>query len=76
MRCKACDSEFSTYETIWRKKINKFEDLCRKCRKIVRESLQELDNYSSINAKIPQDTIVYYEDELEERNNADDNLDS
>lgn len=40
------------------------------------ESLQELDNYSSINSKIPQDTIVYYEDELEERNNADDNLDS
>jgi hypothetical protein len=68
LRCKACDCEFSTYETIWRKKINQFEDLCRKCRKIVMESLMELDNYSSINNKIPQDTIVYYEDELEERN--------
>lgn len=30
----------------------------------------ELDNFSSINNKIPQDTIVYYEDELEDKENA------
>ena len=35
----------------------------------------ELDNFSSINNKIPQDTIVYYEDELEERSNADGDMD-
>lgn len=68
MRCKACDTEFSKYEVIWRKKQHRFEDLCRTCRRIVLESLADFTD-SKINVRLPQKTeVIYYEDAIEEAN--------
>lgn len=80
MRCKACDAEFSRYEVVWNKRQKGFEDLCRRCRKIVRESIIELDNTNkkNINSKLLQEetidtSMTYYEDSIEETNVEEDN---
>lgn len=71
MRCKACDAEFSAYEVIWVKKLHKYEDLCRQCRRIVISSIRELEEFS-INNRLLQDNTTYYEDFSEE--SADENM--
>lgn len=65
MRCSACNETFSSYEILWNKNTNNFEDLCRKCRIIVRNTLQDFDS-TWINQKIPQDVLNYYEDSIDE----------
>jgi len=65
MRCKACDSELGEYEIIWRKDLNCFEDLCKRCRNLVHSVLTEYDEEAKINNKLPQQDVVYIEDQLE-----------
>lgn len=63
MRCKACDSELGKYEVIWRKDVQQYEDLCRKCRQsIAGLKYPMLEQHES--AYVPN--ITYYDDNYEE----------
>lgn len=70
MRCKACDSEFTQFEVLWRKEQKQFEDLCRTCRRIVHEALSDMSTSNkSYNNRIPDDVrIIYYEDAIDSSN--------
>ena len=65
MRCAACDNELSTYESAWRKKVQRWEDLCRTCRRAVQECLTEQDSYGNMRLPDPP-TVLYFEDEQDD----------
>lgn len=64
MRCKACDAELGKYEVIWRKDVQQYEDLCRKCRRAISSLCSTPLKEGGETIAIPN--IRYYDDEYNE----------